>query len=165
MQNIVLIGMPGAGKSTVGVILAKKCAYDFVDTDCLIQTSTGKTLQTILDAQGYLGLRRIEEDLLLGLDLSRHVIATGGSAVYSTRAMQQLKKGGVIVFLDVPLAELCRRVNDFDTRGIAAAPGQDLAALFAERRPLYRHWADLTIDCPENCDIEQLATEICRQIS
>ncbi|MEE9255278.1 MAG: shikimate kinase, partial [Pseudomonadales bacterium] len=108
--NIVLIGMPGAGKSTVGVILAKRTARDFVDTDLLIQKTEKRSLQEILDADGYLGLRRIEERVLLSMELCGHVIATGGSAVYSDAAMDHLRRMGIVVFLDVDLDAIKSRV-------------------------------------------------------
>src|SRR5512139_586368 len=103
LSNLVLIGMPGAGKSTVGVILAKQTSREFVDTDLLIQTLQERTLQDIVDTDGYAVLRKIEEDVLLGLSVQNHVIATGGSAVYSDRAMAHLKSGGLVIFLDVDL--------------------------------------------------------------
>lgn len=144
--NIVLIGMPGAGKSTVGVILAKRTARDFVDTDLLIQKTEKRSLQEILDADGYLGLRRIEERVLLSMELCGHVIATGGSAVYSDAAMDHLRRVGIVVFLDVDLDAIKSRVTDFDSRGIAKRADQSFEALFEERRVLYRKYADITID-------------------
>lgn len=146
-SNIVLIGMPGAGKSTVGVILAKKTTRSFVDTDVLIQTSQGRTLQDIVDTDGYAALRGIEEEVILGLSAQNHVIATGGSAVYSDRAMAHLKSDGLLIFLDVSLAALESRVRDFSTRGLAKRPEQGLAELFSERLVLYNRYADLTIRC------------------
>ena len=146
-RNIVLIGMPGAGKSTVGVILAKHTSRAFVDTDVLIQTSERQSLQKILDENGHIALREIEERILLSLDLSDHVIATGGSAAYSGEAMRHLKKNGIVVFLHVPFPEIRERVRDFATRGIARAPEQSFADLFEERYVLYKKYADVTIDC------------------
>lgn len=146
-DNIVLIGMPGAGKSTVGVILAKQTARAFVDTDLLIQTTEHRSLQCIVDAEGPFALRRIEERVLLGLDCRDHVVATGGSAVYSRPAMAHLRAGGVIVFLDVDLPTLSDRVRDFDTRGLAKRPDQSLADLFEERQALYRESADVVVEC------------------
>ncbi len=146
-SNLVLIGMPGSGKSTVGVILAKKTGRGFVDTDVLIQTSQQRTLQEIVDTDGHAALRRIEARVILGLQIARHVIATGGSAVYSRRAMAHLKSRGTIVFLDVDLDTLASRIGDFDTRGIAKRPGQSLADLFRERMELYVRYADVTVTC------------------
>jgi len=139
--------MPGAGKSTLGVLLAKETARDFVDTDVLIQVREGKTLQDILNETGYLNLRQIEEQALLSVDLSHHVIATGGSAVYSERGMQHLAQLGPIIFLDCSLAELRRRIQNYETRGIARRPEQSFEALFEERNALYRRYANLVISC------------------
>lgn len=139
--------MPGAGKSTVGVILAKQTSQDFVDTDVLIQTSQGRTLQDIVDTDGYVLLRQIEEEVLLGLAVQNCVIATGGSAVYSDRAMAHLKAGGLVIFLDVDVPTLESRIHDFGTRGLAKRPDQDFADLFRERFPLYTKNADITIKC------------------
>lgn len=139
--------MPGAGKSTVGVILAKQTLRDFVDTDVLIQTSQARTLQEIVDTDGYAVLRKIEEDILLGLKVRNSIIATGGSAVYSDRAMVHLRSDGLVIFLDVDLTTLESRVHDYSTRGLAKSPDQDLADLFLERFVLYSKYADITIKC------------------
>ncbi|MFW6284066.1 MAG: shikimate kinase [Desulfosalsimonas sp.] len=147
VSNIVLIGMPGSGKSTVGVILAKKTARAFVDTDVLIQTAQQQTLQQIVDQRGHVALRAIEEALLLDLDVKNHVIATGGSAVYSDAAMAHLRSDGIIVFLDADLATLEKRVGDYSGRGIAKRPGQSFAGLYAERLGLYQKHADITVAC------------------
>jgi len=146
-SNLVLIGMPGSGKSTVGVILAKKTARDFVDTDLLIQTSQERPLQDIVDHDGYTALREIEERILLDLSVHNHVIATGGSAVYSDQAMAHLKSEGLVIFLDVDLATLESRIPDFSTRGLAKRPEQRLPELFNERFGLYTKHADMTIKC------------------
>ena len=145
--NIVLIGMPGSGKSTVGVILAKLVGWDFVDTDVLIQKEQGRSLQDIVDRDGYLKLREIEEKTILKLECGNCVIATGGSAVYSEAAMKHLKSNGVTIFLNVDLQTLFTRVQDFDTRGLAKRPDQGVADLFTERHALYRKYAAMTIDC------------------
>lgn len=146
-SNIVLVGMPGAGKSTVGVLLAKRTTRSFLDADLVVQSQQDRPLQRILDEEGYRRFREIEEETLLGLEVRRSVIATGGSAVYSPGAMAHLKRGAVVVFLDMDLATLEARLRDFDTRGIARAPGQSLADLYAERQPLYAEHADVEIDC------------------
>jgi shikimate kinase len=146
-SNIVLIGMPGSGKSTVGVILAKLTSRDFIDTDVLIQTREQRALQEIVDREGYMALRRIEERILLALSCQDHIIATGGSAVYSHSAMERLRAGGVIVFLDADLATLRSRVRDFTTRGLAKRPDQTFADLFEERVALYVKYADITVNC------------------
>ena len=148
-SNIVLIGMPGSGKSTVGIILAKLTSCDFVDTDVLIQISQGRTLQDIVDTEGYMTLREIEERILLKLDCFDHVIATGGSAVYSHTAMTHLKSNGVVVFLNVELPILKSRIHDFATRGLAKRPDQSIEDLFEERFVLYTKYADVTIECKD----------------
>ncbi len=145
--NIVLIGMPGSGKSTVGIVLAKLLGKNFVDTDVLIQTQYGRSLQDIVDNSGYLVLRAIEEKALLRLVIKSHVIATGGSAVYSRSAMEHLKADGTIVFLNVDLATLKTRVCDFSIRGLAKQPSQTVDDLFDERCALYQKYADITVDC------------------
>jgi len=159
-SNIVLIGMPGAGKSTVGILLAKRTSRDFVDTDVLIQISQGRFLQDIVDTDGYMALRKIEEEIILGLHCDHHVIATGGSVVYSPAAMEHLKSNGIVVFLDVDLFTLESRIQDFGTRGLAKRPDQTLSELFEERLILYRKYADVTIDC-----VGLSHEEVCAQIS
>lgn len=158
-QSLVLIGMPGAGKSTIGLLLAKHLAKDFVDTDLLIQLEHSKTLQDILHDQGYLALRKHEEKILLDINYSNHIIATGGSAVYSEPAMLHLKKLGPVIFLDVAIHELEQRINNLSTRGIASAQGQTFAEIYAERRPLYLRYADIVIDC-NGKNQEQLVDEV-----
>lgn len=158
-SNLVLIGMPGSGKSTVGVILAKKTSRDFVDIDVLIQTSQQRTLQDIMDSDGHTVLRKIEEDVIVGLFIQNHVIATGGSAAYSDQAMAHLKSDGILIFLDVNLATLESRIADFSTRGIARRPGQSFAELFDERFVLYTKHADISIKCD---DITQ--EQVCERI-
>lgn len=139
--------MPGAGKSTVGVILAKLTSRDFVDTDVLIQTLHKRTLQNIVDTDGYAVLRSIEGEVLRGLSVHNCVVATGGSAVYSDEAMVHLKSDGLAVFLDVDLPTLESRIHDYSTRGLAKRPDQDFSDLFRERSALYRKYADVTITC------------------
>ena len=130
MLNIILIGMPGSGKSTVGVILAKHCGKGFIDTDLLIQAAAGRTLQDVVDNEGYLALRKLEEEVFLGLRATDTVIATGGSAVYSRPAMEHLKSAGIVVFLDADLPTLRSRVNDFGSRGLAKRPDQSFEQLY-----------------------------------
>ncbi|WP_417538839.1 shikimate kinase [Marinobacter sp.] len=145
LNNVVLIGMPGSGKSTLGVLLAKAAALGFVDTDLLIQSQTGSTLQAIVDGEGYQALRRIEEQVLCSLDVTGQVIATGGSAVYSDRAMRHLKQNSIVVFLDISLTAVRQRIGDFSLRGISKRPDQSLEDLFAERYELYTRYADVII--------------------
>jgi shikimate kinase len=163
-SNLVLIGMPGSGKSTVGVLLAKKRSCSFVDTDLLIQTSQKRSLQDIVDNNGYAALRKIEESVLLDLGVHNHVIATGGSAVYSDSAMAHLKRDGLIIFLDVDLAQLESRIADVTTRGLAKPPQQSFPQLFNERWGLYARHADITIKCSGRTP-EEVCAMIIKEIS
>lgn len=144
--NIVLIGMPGVGKSTVGLLLAKMTSRDFLDTDVYIQTRERRRLQDIIDRDGIAAFCRLEERYILGLDGNRQVIATGGSVVYSEQAMRHLGRNGRLVHLRLPIARLEERLTDADSRGIVRAPGQDLRALYAERLPLYECYAETCVE-------------------
>jgi shikimate kinase len=146
-SNLILIGMPGAGKSTIGLVLAQRANLGFLDTDLVLQNREGRSLQQIVDQAGYLGMRAAEERLVLSLDCQNHVIATGGSVIYSTPAMEHLKVLGRLIFLHLSLEELLPRLTDLDTRGLVRRPGQSLTDLYDERLPLYRRYADLTITC------------------
>lgn len=139
--------MPGAGKSTLGVLLAKELAREFVDTDLLIQNHAGKTLQDIIYENGYVHLRELEEATVLTLALDNQVVATGGSVVYGAGAMQHLSKLGQIIYLELPLEDLAGRIHNMDSRGIARPEGQSFEDVYKERAPLYRHYADITINC------------------
>ncbi|NIA16032.1 MAG: shikimate kinase [Nitrospiraceae bacterium] len=145
--NIVLIGMPGVGKSTVGVLLAKALSWDFIDTDVHIQARERRRLQDLIDTEGMGAFRQREETAILSIDCRHHVIATGGSAVYGAEAMRHLKSSGIVVYLFLPLDPLQARVTNLDSRGVVMAPGQTFAELFEERRPLYERYADVTVDC------------------
>ena len=158
-QSLTLIGMPGAGKSTLGLLLAKSLAKDFVDTDLLIQLQQRKTLQDILHEKGYQALREVEEQVLLNNDYPNHVIATGGSAVYSEAGMKHLKQFGPIIFLDVSIDTLEQRINNMDSRGIARPATQSFADVYAERYPLYLRYADIVIDCNDKTQ-DRLLDEI-----
>jgi len=138
--------MPGAGKSTVGIILAKIRSLGFIDTDVLIQINHRKTLQQIISESDYLNLRKIEAAEILKLNVANHVIATGGSAVYSPRAMAHLTNLSTVVFLRVGFAEISRRIDNFESRGIAKAEGQTFQELYDERQVLYHRYARITID-------------------
>ena len=146
MDNIILIGMPGAGKSTVGVLLAKTLGYAFLDTDLVIQQREGALLQPLVDSLGVEAFLDVEADAICSVECRGTVIAPGGSAVCRERAMSHLRALGRIVYLHLPLEELERRLSNISTRCIAMAPGETLADLFARRAPLYRNYADLTVD-------------------
>lgn len=145
-MNIVLVGMPGAGKSTIGVLLAKEIAFQFIDSDITIQEKTGETLQETMDRDGYLKLREIEEEVLCGLNSNNSVISTGGSAVYGKKAMEHLKKDGLVVFIKASLSELKRRVKNYENRGIARRPDQSFQDLFDERDLLYNKYSDIVVE-------------------
>lgn len=145
--NLILIGMPAVGKSTLGVLLAKELVRDFVDTDLLIQTREGRALEDILQVDGHLMLRQIEASVLKTVSASNSIIATGGSAVYSDEAMHHLKSLGQVVHLHLPLELILQRIDNPVGRGIAKAASQTLADMYAERQPLYQRYADITIDC------------------
>lgn len=146
-SNIVLIGMPGVGKSTVGVLLAKRTGLSFLDTDIHIQTREGQSLQQIIQKEGLERFKAIEEAHIRSLALSSHVIATGGSVVYSPAAMTHLESSGTILFLDLPLETLKSRLRDIDARGVLRMPGQTIDMLYEERIPLYRRHQQITIPC------------------
>jgi len=145
--NIVLIGMPGAGKSSIGVLLAKRLGYDFIDTDLLLQVEAHCHLQQIIVHHGLDAFKDLEERVVCKLAPQRAVIATGGSVVYSTTAMAHLQQIGQLVFLDLPLPMLQQRVRNMDSRGLVIDPGETFADLYARRLPLYRRYAELAIPC------------------
>ena len=148
MQNIILIGMPGCGKSTVGVILAKTLGMGFVDTDLIIQRQQHGTLQRLIDEYGLDRFREFEEQALKGVsEKSDTVIATGGSAIFCPEGMAKLRENGVCLYLDLPLEELKGRLKNIKTRGIACRKGESLEEIFAEREPLYKKYADITLEC------------------
>lgn len=146
-NNIVLIGMPGAGKSTVGVVLAKRLGMSFVDSDLVIQEKYGKLLHELIEEHGVEGFWKIENDVNTALDNENSVIATGGSAVYGEEAMEHLRKIARVVYLALPYEEIEERLGDLNARGVTLQPGQDLKGLYEERTPLYERYAHITIDC------------------
>ena len=146
-DNVVLIGMPGAGKSTVGVVLAKKLGYQFIDSDLVIQEKYGKLLHDLIEENGVEGFWKIENDVNASLDTRRSVIATGGRVVYGRGAMDHLREIGRVIYLKLPFEEVAERLGDLSARGVTLMPGQTLADLFAERTPLYEKYAHITIDC------------------
>lgn len=158
-KTISLIGMPGAGKSSIGVILAKRCGLRFVDTDLDLQVRAGATLQEILERDGFRRLRQLEHEVLLAIDLEGAVIATGGSVVYSADAMRRLKAAGPVAYLRADLATLQKRVAAAPPRGIACDPELGYAAVFAERTPLYQRYADITVDADRG-DAETVASRL-----
>ena len=144
-KNLILLGMPGSGKSTLGELLAERLGWHLVDTDLLIEAKHDRPLQNIFDGLGYEGFCIEEERTLLQLEGEQQIISTGGSAVYSESAMSHLGSLGLRIFLNLPLEDVLSRVTNFEKRGIVCRPGQDLAELFKERHPLYLRYADQVI--------------------
>jgi len=159
MANIILIGMPGAGKSTVGVILAKALGKTFIDTDIMIQEDSGRLLQDIIDTEGPRAFLEIEESTILSRYFANAVIATGGSVVFSTRAMEHLKSGGVVIYLKISFEEMEKRLRNITTRGIVLVAGQGLREIYDQRVPLYETYADRIIDCSEE-DFESVVGKV-----
>ena len=145
-ENIVLIGMPASGKSTVGRRLAKALNMDFIDTDNLLEQAENTSIQNIVNRRGLTYFRRLEEQILSNLRLENHVISTGGSAVYSHAAMQHLSDTGLMVYLKISLQTLNARLNNIDDRGLVKMPTYPLARLYKERYALYKQAADLSFD-------------------
>ena len=147
-DNLILIGMPSAGKSTVGVVLAKMLGMDFLDGDLLIQRQEGATLPQLIDALGPEGFLAVENRALSGIACEHTVIATGGSAVYSEEAMAHLKELGRIIYLRVSYDEMAKRLGDIHQRGVVMrkGAGMSLRDMYEERLPLYEEWADVTVD-------------------
>ncbi len=163
MKNIILIGMPGAGKSTVGVVLAKNLGMGFLDSDLLIQEKYKKLLHELIEERGVEGFWRIENEVNAFIETENTVIATGGSVIYGKEAMEHLKQVGTVVYLKLSCEELAVRLGDLNERGVTLRHGQDLEGLFQERIPYYEKFADLTIDC-ENKMIKDIVLEIKKQI-
>jgi len=146
-RNIALIGMPGVGKSTVGVLLAKATGRLFIDSDVYIQAIESRSLKSIIDQIGLEAFCCLEEQHIMCIDAKHAVLATGGSVVYSPRLMQYLKGSSVLIHLDLDLTTIRARLGDLAARGVVIRKGQALNELYAERMPLYRRYADITIDC------------------
>ncbi len=158
-NNIILIGMPGSGKSTVGVVLAKKLGMNFVDSDLVIQERTGKLLYQLIEEHGEAGFVQLENQINASIQASGSVIATGGSAVYGEEAMAHFKEIGQVIYLRLPCEELEERLGDLHKRGVVLKPGFSLRDLYEERTPLYEKYADRIIDCGSR-SILQIINEI-----
>ena len=164
-SNIVLIGMPGAGKSTLGVVLAKNTGRDFMDCDLLIQHETGAMLADLIEERGPEGFIQLENDILCTVDVQNTVIATGGSACYSDEAMRHLRSIGTVVYLKVSYDELVNRLGDLEERGVVMRHGigMGLRGLLEERAPLYEQYADITVE-PESTSIIDSAKIVASQL-
>ncbi len=163
MKNIVLIGMPGCGKSTIGVLLAKTLVKEFVDTDLLIQATYEKSLCDLIAQYGLEGFKRLENDLISQHSFQNCVVATGGSAVYGEEAMKKLKENGILVYLKLSPADILGRIQNITTRGIVMPQGCTITELYDQRAPLYEQFADLTIDC-SSLHIEDCVATILKAI-
>ena len=159
MRNIVLIGMPGAGKSTVGVVLAKNLGMSFMDSDLVIQEQEGRKLHELIGQFGIDGFIEIEERVNASLEVKNSVIATGGSVVYGSKAMEHLNEIGTVCYLKLSYDTIADRLGDLEQRGVVLKQGQSLSDLYEERTPLYEKYAGLTIDC-ENKTIREIVNEI-----
>ncbi len=164
-MNITLIGMPGSGKSSIGMEVARLLEYDFVDIDQLIREKTGLLLQDIIDNKGDETLVHMEEKIVLGLNINDGmVISPGGSIVYSDKAMYRLKEKTIIVFLHTPLSRIKNQINNQDSRGIVGLKGRSFEILFAERFPLYQKYADMSVDIGARDTISSVAGKIVEAI-
>ncbi|MCH5269003.1 MAG: shikimate kinase [Lachnospiraceae bacterium] len=159
MNNVILIGMPGVGKSTVGVVLAKVLGYGFLDSDLLIQDRENLLLHELIDKYGLERFNQIESEVNASIEAEDTVIATGGSAIYGTEAMMHLKSIGTVVYLKLPYEEIVNRLGDLTERGVAIHPGETLATLYEKRAALYERYADVTVDC-ENLSIPEIIKKI-----
>lgn len=163
-DNIVLIGMPGVGKSTVGVILAKMIGYQFTDADLLIQKQEGKLLHEIIAENGTDGFIEIEERVNASIEASHTIIATGGSVVYGKKAMEHLSRIGTVVYLKVPYDTLEKRLEDIKGRGVVLKEGQTLRTLYDERTPLYKKYADIEIS-EDGLNVEQTVEKLLERLN
>ena len=158
-NNIVLIGMPGVGKSTIGVILAKVLGYQFIDADLVIQKEEGKLLKEIIDEVGPAGFIEVENRVNASICAENSIIATGGSVVYGEQAMEHLKEIGTVLYLSLPYEEIKKRLSDIKGRGVVLREGQTLRDLYNERTVLYEKYADVTI-CENGLNVEETIDEI-----
>ena len=163
MDNIVLIGMPGSGKSTLGVVLAKMLGYGFIDSDLIIEEEENRLLHEIIREEGIEGFIAIENRVNSSIETSKKVIATGGSAIYGAEAMEHLGKIGTIVYLKWGFEELAEHLGDLTERGVVLKEGQDLQGLYEERCPYYEKYADITVECSGE-SIEAMTREIMKAL-
>lgn len=162
-NNVVLIGMPGVGKSTVGVVLAKRLGFRFLDSDLVIQEREGKLLHQLITEHGIDGFLELENRINAGIATHHAVIATGGSVVYGKEAMEHFKEKGIVVYLKLSCSAIEYRLGDLQERGVTLRKGQDLKGLYEERVPLYEKYADMVIEC-ENRSIREVTEEIAERV-
>lgn len=159
MQNIILIGMPAVGKSTIGVLLAKTLVLSFTDTDLLIQEKYKKSLCDIIKEDGTKAFLAIEENVISETYFENSVIATGGSAVYGEKAMNKLKETGKVIYLELSVEEIKRRIGDIKSRGVVLTNGTTIEDIYNDRRELYKKYADFIVDC-NNSTVEECVEKI-----
>lgn len=159
-KNITFIGMPGAGKSTVGVVVAKLLCMTFIDADLLIQNKEKKRLSKIIEEVGNEGFLKIENEVLAGLNVHNAVISTGGSAIFGKEAMEHLKKTSTVVYIKVPLEILEKRLKNLKRRGVVFEKGQTLKDVYDVRTPLYEKYADIVVEGNDDIDIQDTAVKI-----
>lgn len=162
-ENIVLIGMPGAGKSTIGVLLAKALNYNFIDADLVIQKQNNKKLYEIINEKGIDEFLKIENEIISNINVTETVIATGGSAIYGKEAMEHMKNNGIIIYIKLSCVEIINRISNIKTRGIAMKDGKTIFDIYSERIPLYEKYADIVIDA-EGTSIEECVTMMSDEI-
>lgn len=163
-ENLIFIGMPAVGKSTVGIVVAKRLGMNFIDSDLLIQEQEGKLLREIIAEVGTDGFIEVENRVNSQIEVEKSVIATGGSVVYGKEAMQHLREIGTVVYLKVSYDILEKRLHDIKGRGVVLKDGQDLRGLYEERVPLYEKYADITV-CEDNLNVEQTIEKITEQLN
>ena len=159
MENVILVGMPGSGKSTIGVVLAKVLGYEFLDSDLVIQKQEKRKLSEIIAKEGTEGFLSIENEVIKNLNVDQTVIATGGSAIYGAEGMEHLKEIGTVIYLKIDYEPLCRRLGNLKARGVVLKSGQTFQQLYDERVPLYEKYADVVID-EKNKEIREIVHEI-----
>lgn len=163
MKNIILVGMPGSGKSTLGIVLSKKIGYGYIDSDSVIVAREGKLLPDLIDELGNDGFLEVEAKVNSAICASRCVISTGGSAIYRADAINKLKENGVVVYLKIPYEEVARRLGDLHTRGVVLKDGFTLRDLYNERVPLYEKQADYIVEL-NDASIEENAEKVRKAI-
>lgn len=164
MKNLIFIGMPAVGKSTVGVVVAKRLGMNFLDTDLVIQEKEGRLLSEIIEQEGEDGFLELENRINRELDVENTVISPGGSVIYGTDAMRHFKETGIIIYLHASYGEIKRRIRDPKKRGIVLRPGQSLRDLYKERVPYFESYADITVS-EDGCRIEETITNVLREIA
>ena len=164
MNNVILVGMPGCGKSTVGVVLAKSLGYDFTDTDLIISKKEGKKLQKLIDEDGIERFLQVENQVGKELNCTETVVATGGSMIMNQDAMEHLKSIGKIVYINVPLEVLKKRITNMKTRGIVFGKGETLDDIYMKRTPLYEKYADITVNVSKTNSLEHTVTKIVKKL-